>query len=649
MKKIITLLNTFLLILLLLPLNAKSEVYREQLELLPAPQIIEILEGSFINKPDQKIWVPEIAQEEVLRSTEILQELLTSRGLPSETTTEWIPGECSVTLKIRPELVPQPDGYRIRITSDQIIISGHDAAGLYYAVNTLSQIFGQIPNDQEIPCLKIIDWPDFVHRGIMIDVSRDKVPTMHTLYEMIDKFSSWKINQIQLYTEHAFAYKNHKTVWKDATPMTGEQILKLDAYCRERFIELVPNQNSFGHMGRWLKHQPYNQYAEAPDGYQTKWGFHEPTALCATDPRSIELVNELLDELDQYFSSEQINVGCDETGDLGMVRTKEICEEKGTGRVYLDFLLKIYANAEKNGRVMQFWGDIIKGYPELIPELPENIIAMVWGYRPDHPYEKECPQFQKSGVPFYVCPGTSSWGSLSGRTQRAITNITNAAENGNKFGATGILLTDWGDHGHWQTYPCAFPAFVYGAGLSWSIEANRNANIPSLLNHYVYLDHTGIMGQVVYDIGNSYAAAEGYFNGNTSYLSRVLIDPELPMTDSSYSWLSAEKISKIRSHLNSTMKSLDQAQAKCADSDLLTPEIQHSANLVLFACDILEARLIAKDGKVQNIPGKQRKQYAASLEKIINEHEQIWLKRNRPGGLSDSSGKMNKLMKMLVN
>jgi len=644
--------NIFLLIVIvMIAFNVtQSDLYAQnsqQLELLPAPQNIKILSGTFNPAPGTMIWVPEIFQEEVLHSADMLSRLLASRGLPSETTKERIPGKCSVSLKIRPELVQQPDGYRIRISTDKLTISAHDAAGLYYAVNTLSQILGQIPENQALPCMKIVDWPDFAHRGIMIDVSRDKVPKMETLYGMVDKFASWKINQIQLYTEHTFAYKNHETVWKDASPMTGEQIRELDAYCRERFIELVPNQNSFGHMGRWLKHEPYRQYAEAPDGYNTRWGFYEPSALCATDPRSIELVNELLDELIPHFSSDQINVGCDETHDLGMMRTKEICEEKGTGRVYLGFLLKIYANVEKHGKVMQFWGDIIKGYPELIPELPENIIAMVWGYRPDHPYDQECPEFQRSGVPFYVCPGTSSWHSLSGRTNRALTNITNAAENGKKFGATGILLTDWGDHGHWQTYPCAFPAFVYGAGMSWAIDANKEADIASLLDRYVYMDGANILGKLVYDIGNSYAAAEGYYDGNTSYLSRVLINPQLPITDNSYNWLTPDKISIIRSHVTNTMKPLDKAQPKCHDAEIVITEIRHAASLVLFACDLLEARLEAKDGEVVNIAPEKRKQLTVRLRDLIEEHEIIWLKRNRIGGLSDSSGKMDELLKML--
>ncbi len=606
-------------------------------ELLPSPRHIEILKGTFSPTPGSGILVPERSQKDVQRSVDMLRKLLKSRGLPSELSKERAPGTCSVSLAITPELVPQPDGYRISISPDQLTLSAHDAAGLYYAVHTLSQILGQVPEKQALPCMNITDWPDFAHRGIMLDVTRDKVPTMETLYGMVDKFSSWKINQLQLYTEHAFAYKNHETVWKDASPMTPEQIKKLDAYCRERFIELVPNQNSFGHMNRWLKHKRYSHLAETPGG----------SDLSPVMPGSIELLREMYDDLLPNFSSSQFNVGCDETGSLGEGKSKAAVEKRGVGKVYFEFLMKIYTLCKERGVTMQFWGDIILHHPELIPELPKNIIAMVWGYRPDHPYKKQCSEFKKSGVPFYVCPGTSSWGCLSGRTQRAMTNIRNAAENGKKFGAIGFLLTDWGDNGHWQTYPCSSPAFVYGAGLSWSVDANKKADLPSLLDRYVYMDDAKVMGKLVCDIGNTYAAAEGYFDGNTCYLSRVLLHPKTPMTNNYFKWLTPDKIEPIRSHAVNAMQPLHKARPRCHDASLVTPEIRHSADLVLLACDLLDARLAVKDGDVQNIPAAQRKQMAERLKKLIKEHESIWLKRNRIGGLSDSSAKMGELLKML--
>jgi len=79
--------------------------------------------------------------------------------------------------------------------------------------------------------------------------------------QLIDRLASWKINQFQLYTEHTFAYRRHPDVWAKASPFTGEEVLELDAYCRERFIELVPNQNSFGHLHRWFEHPQYLELA----------------------------------------------------------------------------------------------------------------------------------------------------------------------------------------------------------------------------------------------------------------------------------------------------------------------------------------------------------------------------------------------------
>ena len=140
---------------------------------------------------------------------------------------------------------------------------------------------------------------------------------METLYRLIDQFSQLKINQLQLYTEHTFAYRNHPVVWEKASPMTSEEILLLDMYCQKRYIELVPNQNSFGHMRRWLIHDQYRHLSECPEGCDTVWGhFDEPFTLYPGDPDSFALIQGLYDELLPHFSSKQFNVGCDETVEI---------------------------------------------------------------------------------------------------------------------------------------------------------------------------------------------------------------------------------------------------------------------------------------------------------------------------------------------
>src|SRR4051794_5129593 len=346
--------------------------------------------------------------------------------------------EPGVVLRLRPEAFTHDEGYELAITPGGVVIEGRTPAGVFYGVCTLAQIVQQ--QGRDLPALRISDRPDFPVRGVMLDISRDKVPRMETLLELVDMLAGWKVNQLQLYTEHTFAYRRHPEVWAEASPVTGDEILALDAFCRERFIELVPNQNSFGHMERWLVHDRYAPLAETHDEFTTPWGkMQGPFSLCPGDPGSLELVRDLFDELLPHFSSKQLNVGSDETFDLGQGRSKEECAGRGTERVYLDYLLAVYREVVARGHTMQFWGDIIVEAPDSIPLLPKDCVALEWGYDAEPPFEEHSRQFAASGIPFYVCPGTSSWTSLAGRTDNALGNLLSAAENGLKYGAAGYL------------------------------------------------------------------------------------------------------------------------------------------------------------------------------------------------------------------
>src|SRR5262245_48085252 len=125
------------------------------------------------------------------------------------------------------------EGYRLRVTQTGVTIEARDRAGAFYARQTLNQLARAHASAGAIPAVTIEDSPDFSERGVMLDVSRDKVPSMATLYRLIDELSSWKINRLQLYVEHTFAYRAHPIVWASASPLTGDEIESLDAYCRE--------------------------------------------------------------------------------------------------------------------------------------------------------------------------------------------------------------------------------------------------------------------------------------------------------------------------------------------------------------------------------------------------------------------------------
>ena len=211
-------------------------------------------------------------------------------------------------------------------------------------------------------------------------------------------------------------------------------------------------------MENWLKCPRYQNLAECPDDCATKWGKRKLTSFDPTNPGTLKLMRELYEELLPIFSSQYINIGCDETVELGLGRSKAACDTLGTGRVYLNYLKQLNSEVNRLGKQAQFWGDIITNHSELISELPHNMTAMAWGYDIGFPFDTILPKFKAAGLDFYVCPGAATWRSLIGRNHTAFTNIKEAAIAGKANGAKGLMLTDWGDYGHWQPMPVSWPA-----------------------------------------------------------------------------------------------------------------------------------------------------------------------------------------------
>ena len=139
-------------------------------------------------------------------------------------------------------------GFAIRASADGVEISHADAPGLRYALAVLEQLRA---HHGELDAFELRDWPDFPVRGYMLDISRDRVPTRETLERTVGLLELFRINHFELYTEHTYAFRDHEEVWRDASPMTPEDLQWLDKLCADRDIELVANQNTFGHMARW--------------------------------------------------------------------------------------------------------------------------------------------------------------------------------------------------------------------------------------------------------------------------------------------------------------------------------------------------------------------------------------------------------------
>ena len=542
--------------------------------------------------------------------------------------TAGLPQSGPVLLTVRRAAGIQPQGYKLAVTARGITLDAADEPGAYYGLLTLAQMIRHF--GAQVPMCSIADHPDFLRRGVMLDVSRCKVPTMASVKAYVDMLASLKINEFQLYMEHTFAFSAHEVVWHDASPFTAEEVLELDAYCRERYVELVPNFNSFGHFERWLRHPEYKHLAESPDGFEYPWGGRCPYGtVLKPDQRSLDLIDSLYGEFLPNFTSGFFNVGCDETWELGQGRSKDLCALKGKTRVYLDHLLKIHKLVRKHKRRMMFWGDIILHQPELIRELPKDIVAMDWGYESSHPFAEQAPKFADSGVPFYVCPGTSSWNSITGRTANCLGNLANAAENGLRYGAVGYLNTDWGDGGHHQYVPASYTGIVAGAAYSWAFRANKDVDVAGAMSDLVFHDPAGVLGELFFELGRVCEVLPAR-PGNSSVFNHLLFwnmqDPKKALKG-----MPSAGLRKCLQRFEELEERIAYACPLAADGELVKAEL---VNAIAMCRHGIHRALAAVDPKLNRGPMRRE------LQHVIGAHEDLWLARNRRGGLRESSSRL---------
>ncbi|MDD4495155.1 MAG: family 20 glycosylhydrolase [Eubacteriales bacterium] len=614
----------------------------KEIFLLPVPQSIKFNAGFFRFTGNQTIDFRAEERRAVFSACKRLQRIIKDEiNLKLEICENNNPEECRGLAFVKNSVLSD-EGYYIKIRSTGIEIGYSDPAGGFYAVSSLKQILRQCK--KELPCMEISDRPDFRHRGIMLDVSRNKIPKMETLFSLIDFMADMKLNQLQLYFEgFSFEYRSFPDVTAGGTPIIGEQIIELDSYCRDQFIELVPNQNSFGHMEAWLARDEFKKLAESEEGFIDSNGVLRPAGtLNPSDPKTLELVGKMYDDFLPYFTSKSFNVGCDETFELGKGKSREECEKHGTGRIYLNYLLKIYSSVKDRQKKMMFWGDIIIQHPEQINDLPKDAIALEWGYEADHPFKENLSKYKNAGIPFYVCPGTSSWNSISGRYDNMKGNLVNAAVNGKRYGAEGYLITDWGDNGHLQYQPFSYPGYVYGACLSWNVKDNIDADISIYLDEFVFMDKNRVTTQNMKDLGNYYLVEKHKIFNYTSLAKSLfsgLDESEIP------EFLDRQVAQAIEDYVNNIVKRLDFAKMDCPDAELIDEELRNTCNLILHGTKLVKLKINLRQKNPNEISEEVLTEMIGDISRIIEKHTELWLRRNRQGGLEES----NMILKRLKN
>lgn len=516
-----------------------------------------------------------------------------------------------------PDGAPSEEYYRLEIAADGVRLAARTATGLRWARATLAQLRAL----ETVPPLRIEDAPRFAHRGLMLDISRDRVPTFATLCALVDRMSAWKMNHLQLYVEHTIAYAGHEEVWRSASPLTLEEVSALNAYAAEKGVALTANQNCLGHFERWLRHPRYAPLGELDRGRLHGGGFYvPPNTLCPLDPGSLRLVEDLLGQLLPRCSGAYANIGCDEPWDLGHGRSRAACEARGRGRVFSEYVARVADIVRANGKRPQFWCDPA---PNEEDASLGDIVALIWGYEAETDFATRAGRHRAAGREVWVAPGTGCWNSSTGRTLDRRANLDRAAA----LDAPGFLCTAWGDGGHRQPWPITLFGFADAAMAAWSGPGHYDNDAAGL-----HAFGCPALGEWLARLGDvdrelrrgerpDFHGAPGRPIHNQTALWREMRTPlhERQGVGDAAAWKEvAERIAALSDELP---KGLD---------PLIERECRHAAAIAAWTC---ERALLRRQPQLEVTA---RQALAERMCGHIAEYRELWLARSRPGGLADS-------------
>ena len=388
-----------------------------------------------------------------------------------------------------------PEAYRIAVSRDGIEILAGSDAGAYYGVMTLRElvrVYGR-----RLPGCVIDDRPDFRRRGVYMDCSRGKVPTVNTVKALVERLAAWKINELQLYFENVFKLANHPKIGRGYSPYSPADVLEIQDHCARHHVRLVGSQATFGHMEKILKLKDYRHLGELP-GFR---GYPGGMTLCPGDPGSIALVRDILGELVPLFASSDFNICGDEPWELGQGRSKRRAGRIGAGAVYLQFIEKVIGVCRRLGKRANIWADIVLAHPELLGDLPNDITLLNWEYEARGPRIARTAEIAASGLPFMVCPGTSGWLTHGTRLVNAMANVRNFAAAGRKFGAEGLLNTDWGDYGHRNFLGVSLHGLAHGGAHGWYGRGVDDAAFTQRFCEHTFGESTGRLARAIEQLG----------------------------------------------------------------------------------------------------------------------------------------------------
>jgi hexosaminidase len=391
------------------------------------PQPVSLVEGkgAFTLPNDVTIITPN--NEELKKIAVQLSKQISVVGNKVKIKESSSPSPQSIFLSLSDDKTIPKEGYRLKVAADGITITAQEPAGIFYAVQTLYQLFPKEieskqaikPSDNwNIPAVTIEDHPRFGWRGLMLDVARHFF-TKQQVKDYIDQMAKYKFNILhwhltddqgwrieikslpKLTEVGAWRVDKTGTFGRFSPPLpnepktyggfyTQQDIKEIVQYAKDRFINILPEIDIPGHSMAAIASYPEltstpgtyvvnsgEQLMVWPGGGQHFYGLMD-NALCPAKEKVYEFIDKVFTEVAQLFPFEYIHMGGDETArnfwekseDIKALMKKENLKDLDEVQSY--FVKRVEKIISSKGKKLIGWDEILDG------GLAPNAAVMSW-------------------------------------------------------------------------------------------------------------------------------------------------------------------------------------------------------------------------------------------------------------------------------
>ncbi|WP_182200313.1 beta-N-acetylhexosaminidase [Paraliobacillus salinarum] len=301
----------------------------------------------------------------------------------------------------------------------------------------------------------------FEMSGVMIDASRNAVPTVSDIKRLLRKMAIMGLDSLMLYTEDTYEVKEHPYFGYMRGRYTAEELRICDEYGYQLGIEMIPCIQTLGHLREAIKWNYASNFKDTDD------------ILLVDEPETYTFLENCIKATSQAFKTKRIHIGMDETFQLGLGKYLEKHGYENHIEIMNRHLQKVVALTEKYGYKPMIWSDMYSplfaedsNYRDEDGQIRSDIIdgipdveLVYWNYydNKQEVYENSFKHHKELGRKPIFAGGAWTWNGIAPNYGKAVATTEASMRACKKEEIQEVFVTLWGDNGAETPFSTAYP------------------------------------------------------------------------------------------------------------------------------------------------------------------------------------------------